>query len=161
MWLDPEVFEEVEHDHGAGAQALLVVMLASVAGGIGNVLALSLLPGREVVWSSLLVVSAGFLVAWVAWSFITMAIGTTFFGGRTDMGEMQRALGFAATPGLLMVLPGIGLIVGLPWSLVAMVIAVRQACDFTTRRALATVLIGAAVLAIMLVPASCALTARL
>ena len=161
MWLDPELFEEVEHDHGAGAQALLVVLLASLAGGVGNLLAMALLRGQDVAWSSLLVISAGFFVSWVAWSFITTAIGTSLLGGHSDMGEMQRALAFAAAPGLLMLVPGLGVMVGIPWSLVAMVIAVRQACDFTTARALATVLIGVAVLAIILVPAACVMASRL
>lgn len=152
MRLDAELFEEVEHDQGAGGQALLVVLLASLAGGAGNLLAVAILRGHELAWSSLLVISAGFLVSWVAWSFVTMAIGGLLFGGRTDMGEMQRALGFAAAPGLLMLIPGVGVMIGIPWSLVAMVIAVRQACDFTTERALATVLVGMAVLALFLVP---------
>lgn len=159
--LDPDVFEEVEHDHGAGGQALLVVVLASVAGGIGNLLAAAILGSDAIAWSSLLVIAAGFLVAWVAWSFLTMAIGTVLFGGRADMGEMQRALGFAAAPGLLMIIPGLGVMVGLPWSLVAMVIAVRQACDFTTARALWTVATGTLVMAIVVLPAGYLLASRL
>jgi len=60
-------------------------------------------------------------------------------------GRVTGAIG----PGLLMLVPGVGVIVGIPWSLVAMVIAVRQALDFTTRRALGTVLVGALVMAVV------------
>ena len=158
--LEPDLFEEVEHDHAAGAQALLVVLAASVAGGIGNLVAAALLGAGRPAWSSLMLLSAAFLVAWVAWSFVTMAVGTTLFGGVADMGEMQRALGFAAAPGLLMLLPGLGVIIGIPWSLVAMVIAVRQALDFTTVRALWTVAVGAVVMALVMVPAGCLLASR-
>lgn len=143
--LDAELFEEVEHDHRAGIQAMLLVLAASTCAGIGNVTAAHFLGVKEAGPASVALLAAAFLVAWLAWSFVTMAVGTLFFGGRADMGEMQRALGFAAAPGLFMLVPGLGVLVGVPWSLVAMVIAVRQACDFTTRRALATVLVGALV----------------
>ena len=142
--LEAELFEEVEHDHHAGGQALIVVLLASACGGAGNAIAARLLGFGEAGPASILVFAAALLASWLAWSFVTMTIGTTLFGGRADMGEMRRALGFAAAPGILMIVPGLGAIVGVPWSLVAMVIAVRQACDFTTRRALATVGVGAA-----------------
>lgn len=147
--LQAELFEEVEHDHHAGGQALIVVLLASACGGTGNAVAARLLGFGEAGPASVLVFSAGLLVCWLAWSFVTMAVGTTLFGGRADMGEMRRALGFAAAPGLLMLVPGLGALVAVPWSLVAMVIAVRQACDFTTRRALATVSVGAAIVALL------------
>ena len=150
--LEAELFEEVEHDHSAGGPALIVVLAASLAGGTGNILAAMLLGMQELGAASLVILAAAFLVAWIAWSFVTMAVGTLLFRGVADMGEMQRTLGFAAAPGLLMLVPGIGVIVGIPWSLVAMVIAVRQALDVTTRRALATVGVGAAVMAIVVLP---------
>ena len=159
--LDPDLFEEVEHDHSAGPQAFAVVVCASLAGGVGNILASALLRDEAAGWTSVIVLTAFFLVAWLAWSFVMMAIGTTLFGGVADMGEMQRALGFAAAPGLLMILPGVGAIVGLPWSLVAMVIAVRQALDFSTSKALVTVAAGATVMALVLGPTACFIGTRL
>ena len=161
LLLDPEVFEEVEHDNTADGQAMLVVLASSVAGGFGNVAAASLLGGTEPAWSSLLFVAAGFLVTWVAWAFLTLAVGTSLFGGHADMGEMQRTLGFAAAPGLLMLLPGIGLMVAVPWSIVAMVIAVRQALDFTTGKALGTVAVSGTALVLVLLPAACFVAGRL
>lgn len=151
MRLEAGVFEEVEHDHGAGAQALIVVLLASACGGVGNMAAAALLGHEELGAASLVVLSAAFFVAWIAWSFVTMAVGL-LLGGRADMGEMQRALGFAAAPGLLMLVPGFGALVGIPWSLVAMVIAVRQALDFTTKQALLTVGVSAMATLVLLLP---------
>ena len=117
--LDSELFEEVEHDHSAGSQALLTVLAASACGGLGNLGAAWILGLRPSPWPSLIVMVAGFVVTWLVWSFVTMAIGTSVFGGRADMGEMQRSLGFAAAPGLLMLIPGLGVLIGVPWSLMA------------------------------------------
>ena len=68
---------------------------------------------------------------------------------RADHGELLRTIGFASAPGLIRILgiiPGIRelvfLIAGI-WMLVAMVIAVRQALDYTsTLRAVGVCLIG-------------------
>jgi hypothetical protein len=160
LQLEADLFEEVEHDHHAGAQALIVVLLASACCGAGNVAAAVLLGFADAGPASVIVLAAAFFVAWILWSFVTMAVGTTLFGGRADMGEMQRALGFAAAPGLVMLVPGLGAIVGVPWSLAAMVIAVRQALDFTTRRALGTVAVGAAILLAVAIPLAVLLSRR-
>lgn len=159
--LDATVFEEVEHDHSAGPQAFAVVLASSLAAGLGNMGAAWLLEGEAASPAVLVIEAAGFVVAWIAWSFATLAVGTTCFRGCADMGEMQRALGFAAAPGLLMALPGLGTIVGVPWALAAMVIAVRQALDMDTGRALGTVAVSAVVMALVLLPAGCFLSQHL
>jgi len=63
---------------------------------------------------------------------------------RTDVGQLLRTLGFAATPGLIQALgifPGMKMPIfalASGWAFVAIVIALRQALDYTTtRRALA------------------------
>jgi hypothetical protein len=85
-------------------------------------------------------------MAWVAWAFVVFEIGTRILPGartRADVGELLRTTGFATAPGLLRivgVLPGLtvpSFAVAAVWMLVAMVIAVRQALDYTsTRRAI-------------------------
>ena len=62
---------------------------------------------------------------------------------------MARTLGYAQTPGLFKVfgfLPGIGPIIffiATIWQLIAAIIAIRQALDYTsTRRAIAVAVIG-------------------
>jgi hypothetical protein len=158
--LDSELFEEVEHDYSAGSQALMTVLAASACGGVGNLAAAWILGLRPNPWPSLIMMVAGFLVAWIVWSFVTMAIGTSIFGGRADMGEMQRALGFAAAPGLLMLIPGLGVLIGVPWAMMAMVVGVRQALDFDTRRAIGTVLLGALAMTFVVLPTGCWLHAH-
>ena len=62
-------------------------------------------------------------------------IGTSFFGGQADLGEMLRVVGFAYAPGILAIIPCIGGIIGSVWTLVAMVIAIRQGLDVDTGKA--------------------------
>ena len=140
--LDTALFEEVEADARATPQALAVVVLSSVAAGLvafGN-------PG------TIALDSVVALVGWFLWSFTTYLIGTKILpapGTQSDLGELLRVTGFAAAPGLLRPLalvPGlywpVFFVTGV-WMLVAMIIAIRQALDYTsTLRALVVALIG-------------------
>jgi hypothetical protein len=147
--LDVSVYEEVEADEAALGQAMLVVILSSFAGGIG--MGLAGIAG-EGSWLSFLVLGTLVsLIAWYLWALLTYVIGTTIFKGpetSANLGELLRTTGFSASPGTLRVLvfiPGIGPIisfVALVWMLVAMVIAVRQALDFSTARAIGTCVVG-------------------
>jgi hypothetical protein len=142
--LEPAVYEEVEADEGALEQALAVVLISSLAAGLGRLPAAGL--------GGLIVGVIGALLGWVVWAGIVYIIGTNLLPGQktqTDMPEMLRTLGFASAPGVIRVLgiiPGLGLLTALiasVWSLVAMVIAVRQALDYdTTGRAILVCVIG-------------------
>jgi hypothetical protein len=147
--LDVNLYEEVEADKAATGQAMLVVVLASIAGGIGAGLAGA---GGERSWIGLLVLGTlSALLGWYVWAFLTYWIGTTIFKGpetSATIGELLRTTGFSSSPGVLRIfvfIPGIGPIIALAaavWMLVAMVIAVRQALDFSTGRALGTCAVG-------------------
>ncbi len=90
----------------------------------------------------------GALLGWVLMAALTYVIGTRLFGGTADMGEMLRTLGFSRAPGVHRdhrLRPAAG--VGGPaaasvWQLVTAVIAIRQALDFDTGKAIATALIA-------------------
>src|SRR5688500_5059550 len=105
--LDKRVYEEVEADRRATGRAVGVVLLASLAGGIG-------LPGLGV--SSLQALATGVtgaLVGWMAWAALTYLIGTRLLPEpqtRADVGELLRTIGFASAPGLLRVLGAIPVI---------------------------------------------------
>ena len=90
--LDVRVYEEVEADTGATGQAMGVVLLSSLAGGIGTVgLGAGGLGG--VVVGGLVA-----LIGWVTWAFLTYIIGTRLLAEpqtRADVGELMRTLGFA------------------------------------------------------------------
>src|SRR5262249_7144360 len=95
------------------------------------------------------------LIFWVVWAYVTYFVGTQFFGGTATPGEMLRTIGFAQSPGVLRILSFIPVLGGLIsfivaiWSIVAGVIAVRQALDFDTGKAILTVIIGFVVVVIV------------
>ena len=142
--LDVNLYEEVEADKGAMGQATVVVVLSSIAGGIGSVAGVGL--------GGILVGTITAIVAWYVWAFLTYLIGTKLLPEpqtRADVGELLRTIGFSSSPGLIRVLGIIPFLRGLVfliagvWMLVAMVIAVRQALDYqSTLRALGVSLIG-------------------
>ena len=142
--LRPETYEEVEADRSATLQATTVVVLAALATGIGLVG----VGGVEGLWVGFLVTMFG----WAVWAGVTYMVGTTILSTpqtRADLGELARTLGYAHSPGVLRVfgvIPAIGLAVFWVvsvWQLVAMVIAIRQALDYTsTWRAAGVAIIG-------------------
>ncbi len=140
--LEPQLYEEVEHDRSATSQALLVVVIGAVAAGIG---ALSGGIGGLIFG----IIAA--LVGWAVYAFIAYWVGTTIFKGpqtSATWGELLRTLGFANSPRVLLVLtviPIVGIFVGLAvfiWMLFTTVIAIRQALDFDTGRAIATAVVS-------------------
>lgn len=142
--LDSELYEEVEHDRDATAQAVAVVVLSSLAAGLGTI-------GYGSIASVLLGV-IGALVGWALWIAIIYGIGVKLFpepNTRSDPAELLRTTGFAAAPGVLRIaaiVPLLGALVSLAagiWMLVTMVIAVRQALDYkSTGRAIGVCLLG-------------------
>lgn len=146
--LDPDVYEEVEAEPSALRQAALVVLLASVAGALGSALGGWLDPEPGTNFRVLLRALEPF-VLWLGGSVFAYMVGATFFSipdTETDYSEVLRTVGFAFGPGLLRLLafvppPTVGFAVERVaelWMLLAGVVAVRQALDFTTLRAIAT-----------------------
>ena len=151
--LDRGLYEEVEADTGATGQATLVVVLSSVAAGIGSAGSGGL--------KGLLFGALAALAAWYIWAFLTYFIGTKILPEsqtEADVGQLLRTIGFSSSPGLLRILgilPGLTEIVFLGcavWMLVAMVVAVRQALDYHgTGRAIGVCLVGWLVQAVIMV----------
>jgi hypothetical protein len=150
--LDVSLYEEVERDPEATIQALMVVIISSFCSGIGSGIGgiLTGLSANELLIGFLgSVLSA--ILGWIVWSFVTYFVGTRLFKEvrkEANYVELLRSIGFSDSPGVLAILGFIPLIGGLisivasVWSLVAMVIAVRQALDFTTGRAILTCIVG-------------------
>ena len=143
------VYEEVEADTSATGQAMGVVLLSSVAGGLGA----PALAGSGV--SGFVLAGIAALILWGVWAFLTYIIGTRVLAEpqtRADVGELLRTTGFAQAPGILRAFGGITepgpilftiFAITSIWMLVAMVIGVRQALDYsTTGRAVGVCLIG-------------------
>ena len=137
--LDVNTYEEVEADHTATGQAAGVVALVAVAQAIG-----ASGGGSLGIMAGLL----GALFGWLLWAGITYLIGDKLLGGTATWGELLRTLGFAQAPGVLYVLGIIPLFGGLVrvalaiWILIAGIIAIRQALDFSTGKAILTAVLG-------------------
>lgn len=150
--LDVKLYEEVEADKGALRQAMGVVVLSSIAAGLGSI--------ERIGFSGILIGTITALISWYVWAYLTYFIGTKLLPEpktKADHGELLRTVGFSSSPGLIRVLgiiPGLARIVFLVaaiWMLVAMVIAVRQALDYqSTFRALGVCIIGWIIQALIL-----------
>lgn len=151
--LHADTFEEVEADRSSIVQATLVVVGSCLAAVIGSWMRVAMgtpLPdGALPLEWHLALVGIEPMVTWLAGSAFAFMVGASFFRGpetETDYLEVLRTTGFAFTPGLfagIVWLPpsGLGIVlVGLlrVWIVVASVVALRQALDFTTGRALGT-----------------------
>ncbi len=142
--LEVSIYKEVRADTQATGQALGVVVLSSIAQGIaafaqGGIRGIAL-------------GTATALVGWCVWATIVYLIGTKILPEpqtRSDIGELVRTTGFAASPGLLRVLgfvPGLGFLTVVAvsaWMFLAMIMAVRQALDYESmERTVGVCLIG-------------------
>jgi len=150
--LDINLYEEVEADKGAMGQAVGVVVLSSIAAGIGSIGTIGV--------KGIIIGAITALIAWYVWAYMTYFIGAKILPEpqtKADHGELLRTIGFSSSPGLIRVLaiiPGIsGIIFAIAsiWMLIAMVIAVRQALDYqSTLRAVGVCIIGWVIQAIIL-----------
>lgn len=137
--LRSDVYEEVEADTDATQSAAIVVIIVSLASAAGGA-------GAGAV--AALVGLVGALLGWLIWSGVTYLIGDKLLGGTATWGELLRTIGFAQAPGVLMVLavvpnvmPALRVVISL-WVLAAVIIAIRQALDFGTGRAILTAVLG-------------------
>lgn len=143
--LENAVYEEVEHDESLTGQAAGVVVIVAIAravGGIGE--------GSGFIVGGIV----GALLGWLIWAGVTYLIGDKLLGGTATWGELLRTLGYAQAPGVLFVagiVPFLGGLVGLAafiWTLVAGIVAIRQALDFGTGMAIVTAILGGTALVI-------------
>tara|TARA_B100001123_G_scaffold445683_1_gene597917 strand:+ start:826 stop:1347 length:522 start_codon:yes stop_codon:yes gene_type:complete len=150
--LDVNLYEEVEADKSATVQAALVVILSSLAAGVGAL---------HLGASNFLIAPLLSLLSWYIWAYLIYFIGARLFpepNTKADHGQLLRTIGFSSAPGLIRVfgftpeLMSITFIGAGIWMLVAMVVAVRQALDYeSTWRAIGVVVIGFLVQAFVLI----------
>ena len=142
--LDVTLYEEVEADESAMKQAMSVVILSSVATGLG-------VTGVRGVFGFLIGLAVS-LVVWFVWAYTVYIIGVKILPEpqtRADHGQLLRTIGFSSVPRLFYIF---GIIPGLItvihpiisiWNIAAMIVAVRQALDYkSTMRAVAVCFIG-------------------
>jgi hypothetical protein len=142
--LNVNLYEEVEADSAAMNQAILVVVLSSLAAGVGAF--------ERGGFLGIVLGTVTALAGWFIWAYLTYVIGTKLLPEpqtSATLGELLRTIGFSSSPGLIRIagiipgLTGIVFFIASVWMFVAMVIGVRQALDYTsTFRAVGVCLIG-------------------
>jgi hypothetical protein len=149
--LDVATYEEVENDESATAQAALVVGIVAVAGALG-----AIGQGGAGIFGAVV----GSFLAWFVWSGVTYLVGDKLLGGTATWWELLRTLGFAQSPAVLNLaagISGIGPVVSgvvAIWTLVTGIVAIRQALDVSTGRAIATAILSwIAMIVMMILPA--------
>jgi hypothetical protein len=146
--LETSLYNEVEADTSATSQALTVVVITALAGGIGAALGQALGGRPAGIAGGLIGGIFAELLGWLVWSYVMYFVGTRVFHGTATYGELLRTLGFANSPGVLLIfrfVPVLGglisLVVGI-WRIIAGFIAVREALDLDTGTTVATVVVG-------------------
>ena len=128
--IDIEVFEEVEKDKNATFQAGIVVVLSSLAAGVGSI---------HLGASNFLVAPALSLISWYVWAYVIYFVGVKLFrdpNTKSDHGELFRTIGFSSAPGLIRVfgvtpeLMTVTFVGSAFWMLACMVVAVKSALDY-------------------------------
>ena len=151
--LDPATYADVARDRGATAQAALVVLLGAAAAGVG-----ALGDGVGVTDFAVLLVVG--LLLWATYALAAYAAGTRVLGAAAPpagVGGVLRALAFADAPAALAVFGAVPVVggllgwVGIVWSFVAGVVALRQVLGLGTGRAVAAALLALPLLVAVLV----------
>ena len=128
--IDADLYEEVEKDKSATLQAGLVVVLSSLAAGVGAI---------NLGASNFLLAPIMSLVSWYVWAYIIYFVGVKLFpekNTKTNHGELLRTIGFSSAPGIIRVfgftpeLMTVTFIGSSFWMLACMVVGVRQALDY-------------------------------
>ena len=128
--IDIDLYEEVEKDKSATIQAGIVVVLSSLAAGVGALQ----LGASNFVFAPILS-----LLSWYVWAYVIYFVGVKLFGGpstKSNHGELLRTIGFSSAPGLIRVfgvtpdLMTVTFIGSAFWMLACMVVAVKSALDY-------------------------------
>ena len=138
--LDVKTFEEIERNTNLTGQAAIIVLVVAVISGLGTGLfsGASQVPFLQGFIGTLLSV----LLGWLVWAAATQFAGTRFFGGKADLSEMLRVIGFATLPQILGIIPCIGRIIGFIWTPLAVFVAIRQGLDLDNKKTVFTIIIG-------------------
>ncbi len=137
--LDVAMYEEVESNEDLTKQAAAVVIIAAIASGIGGI-------GDGGAGIVVGIVRA--IAFWLLWAGITYVVGDKLLKGTATWGELLRTLGYAQAPAVFMALAIIPVLGGLVqvivavWLLVTGIVAIRQALDFSTGKAVLTAFLG-------------------
>ncbi|MCL5999133.1 MAG: YIP1 family protein [Chloroflexi bacterium] len=133
------VYREIADDTTAtGSAALIVVVVAVVAGVISGLIDSSAYGG---ILGNLIYKVLSALIVWALGSWLLAFVAKTFFQGKTDTSEMMRVTGYTYVFQILSAIPVLGFI-GWILQVVANVIAIREAAEFDTTKAILSAIIA-------------------
>ena len=130
--IDIDLYEEVEADKSATIQAGVVVVLSSLAAGVGAI---------HLGASNLLLAPLLSLLSWYVWAYIIYFVGVKLFPDpqtKSNHGELLRTIGFSSAPGIIRIfgftptLMTVTFIGSAFWMLACMVVAVKSALDYNS-----------------------------
>jgi hypothetical protein len=145
---DKDVFEEVEHDTAATTEAMIVVAVVALAGGIGSAIAQTIAGRSTGVVLGIVIAIASALIGWAVFSGVTYFIGSRLFGAEASWEELLRTLGYAYSPMVAQILlwvpiiGGVLVLVAFFWWLYLNFVAVRSALDIDSGKTIATILLA-------------------
>lgn len=145
--LEPAFYREVAATPSLMTESFVIVLVTAVLSSVG---VLSNTDSGQGLFAFGLQVMNNLVFGWFLWSVVAYFVGSQFFGGHSSVEEMLRTLGYASAPrllGLFGFIPCIGWVfslAGFILSLAAGVVAIREAMEFDTSKALVTALVGLA-----------------
>jgi hypothetical protein len=149
--LDATFYEEVEQDPSYNQDSLMVVILASLLGGLGGLIGTAMAGDILKAIIAFIVAVILTLIGFFLWVWVATLVGTRLFKGTGQFDNVKRAMGFAYAPQLLNILSFIpclgGIIALVAWvlSVIAGVKAVRQSLNQDNTNAILTVIVSAIV----------------
>jgi hypothetical protein len=139
--LNAATFEEIEHNTSLTFPAAVIVVLVSLISGVGNGLFNGFI--HKSFFNGFFGALISVILGWFLWSAVTWFVGTRFFNGEADLGQMLRVIGFAYVPLALSIIPCVGGLIGIIWTIAAGFIAIRQGLDLDNLKSFFTVVVGA------------------
>ena len=130
------IYKDIAHDPGAMQPAAIIVAITAVISGVVG----GLIGGRGLVGSVILAILSA-LVGWVIGSWLTAFVAKTFFKGETNASEMMRVLGHTYIFNILGIIPVIGSLIGAILTVIANVLAIREASGLDTTKSILTAII--------------------
>ena len=128
--IDADLFDEVQKDKSATIQAGVVVLIASLAAGVGSI---------HLGASNFLFAPILSLISWFVWTYIVYFVGVKLFADTKTNAtptSLLRAIGFSSAPGIIRIfgfspdMMTVTFIGSAFWMLACMVVAVKQTLNY-------------------------------
>jgi hypothetical protein len=158
LTLKAPIYKQIAEDENATTTAAIIVVVMAIFAGVVGALLLGLvgssLPPDQVAQAGTplgvairTIINA--IIGWLVGSWVIAFVSKTFFGGKTNTGEMLRVFGYTQIFQVFAIIPCLGTLVALVLSLIGAVIGIREASEFSTGKAVLTGIVAFVVLLIV------------